>query len=81
MGDGDCPMPSSFLHYPNAQNVAKMANVCSGARFMPTWHDWLKDEEKQKVAEIYAARGRLRARDRETTMAITRIMNAAVRRM
>jgi len=48
---------------------------------MAKWHNWLKDDEKQKVAEIYAARSRLRARDREYTKTITRIMNAAIRRM
>ena len=48
---------------------------------MSEWKDHLKDEEKQRVEVLYERRQRLKARDREFTEEIKRIMNRAIRRM
>ncbi|PIL20225.1 hypothetical protein P775_11220 [Puniceibacterium antarcticum] len=74
-------MPSSAKHCTKWRKQAYIVVLYSGRRFMSEWKDHLKDEEKQRVEVIYERRQRLKARDREFTEEIQRIMNRAIRRM
>jgi len=48
---------------------------------MPDWHKHLTDDEKNRLAELYARRHRLLQRKTEIAQEIAKMMNRAIRRM
>jgi hypothetical protein len=48
---------------------------------MANWPQALNSEEKQQLEEIRAARARLKARDKEYTARIMKLMNRGIRRL
>lgn len=74
-------MASSVTHYTFGPKVAILERLYSVRHYMANWPQALNSEEKQQLEDIRAARARLKARDKEYTARIMKLMNRGIRRL